>query len=231
MREIVLDTETTGFGAEANRILEIGCVELMNKIPTGKVFHHYLNPERTIDPGSIKIHGITDDKVKDAPLFKHIAEAFLEFMADSPLIAHNAEFDVSFINAELTRADFPTLANPVIDTLAIAKQKLPGQRHNLDALCRHFNVDISARTLHGALLDAQLLTEVYVELTGGLQGNMELTATVTETLTVTTTTTTHSPVIMASEDETAAHTAFLTKNVPTHKWTQTETAAEGVKGA
>jgi DNA polymerase-3 subunit epsilon len=223
MREIILDTETTGFGAEANRVLEIGCVELINKIPTGKVFHHYLNPERVIDPGSIKIHGITDDKVKDAPLFKSIAEAFLAFMADSPLVAHNADFDVSFLNAELARAGHPPLTNPVIDTLAIAKQKLPGQRHNLDALCRHFNVDNTARTTHGALLDAQLLANVYVELTGGLQGNMELTATVVETVTITTVSVAApaSPIVMATAEETEAHKAFLAKYVPTHTWPPT----------
>ncbi|MFZ2587500.1 MAG: DNA polymerase III subunit epsilon [Alphaproteobacteria bacterium] len=223
-REIILDTETTGFGAEDNRILEIGCVEMVGKIPTGRVFHHYLNPERPIDPGSIRIHGITDDKVKDAPLFHHIAQAFLEFMADSPLVAHNAEFDVSFINAELTRAGFPTLANQAIDTLAIAKHKLPGQRHNLDALCRHYNVDNSARTTHGALLDAQLLAEVYVELTGGLQATMDLTATVTETITLTTvqTSPTSSPVILATEDECSAHKAFLEKHIPKSPWLTSE---------
>lgn len=170
MREIVLDTETTGFGAEEHRIVEIGCVELVNRLPTGRIFHHYINPEREIDFGSQKIHGITNEKVANSPKFRDIALDFITFMEDSPLVAHNADFDVTFINAELSRAGHPTLTCEVIDTLAIAKTKLPGQRHNLDALCRYFNVDNSGRTYHGALLDAQLLADVYVELHGGLQG-------------------------------------------------------------
>lgn len=170
MREIVFDTETTGFGAEEHRILEIGCIELVNRLPTGRVFHQFINPERAIDYGSTKIHGITDEKVRDAPKFREIAEAFLAFVEDAPLVAHNAEFDFSFVNSELARCGLPPLANPMVDTLAIAKQKLPGQRHNLDALCRTYRVDNSARNYHGALLDAQLLAEVYVELLRGLTG-------------------------------------------------------------
>lgn len=219
MREIILDTETTGFGVEDHRIIEIGCVELVGKLPTGRTFHHYLNPERAIDPGSIKVHGITDDKVKDCPPFRSVAQEFLDFMGDSPLVAHNAEFDVGFINAELARAGFPTLACEVIDTLAIAKQKLPGQRHNLDALCRHYNVDNSARTMHGALLDAQLLADVYVELTGGLQATMDLVAAAADVVEQVAMPLAASGVVIAvSEDEAAAHEAFIAKYVPATKW-------------
>lgn len=221
MREIVLDTETTGFGVEDHRIIEIGCVEMVGKIPTGRTFHHYCNPERAIDFGSTKVHGITDDKVADSPKFREIAADFLNFMGDSPLVAHNAEFDVSFINAELTRAGFPTLACEVVDTLAIAKQKLPGQRHNLDALCRHFNVDNSGRTFHGALLDALLLADVYVELTGGLQATLELASTtVTTTTTVVSNGNSCTRVVTATHEETATHSEFLTTHIPGALWTK-----------
>lgn len=220
MREIVLDTETTGFGAEENRIIEIGCIEMVNKLPTGRVFHHYINPERPIDPGSIRIHGITDDKVKDAPVFRDIALGLIEFMADSPLVAHNADFDFTFINAELKRANHAPLTCDVIDTLTIAKQKLPGQRHNLDALCRHFNIDNSARTYHGALLDAQLLADVYVELTGGLQATMDLAEeiTVVDTETVTVGVVAGGRIVYATADENDRHAAFLEQFVPKTKW-------------
>ncbi|MCP5405584.1 MAG: DNA polymerase III subunit epsilon [Pseudomonadaceae bacterium] len=218
-REIVLDTETTGFGVEDHRIIEIGCVEMVNKLPTGRTFHHYCNPERPIDFGSTKVHGITDEKVADAPKFRDIALSFLEFMGTSPLIAHNAEFDVSFINAELARAGHPAMTCEVIDTLAIAKQKLPGQRHNLDALCRHFNVDNSGRTFHGALLDAQLLADVYVELTGGLQATLELAAETVTTTTVTTTAKGNGKIVTATTSETTTHTDFLQTHIPNALWT------------
>jgi DNA polymerase III subunit epsilon len=172
MREIVFDTETTGFDPKEHRVLEIGCVEIVNRLPTGRVFHHYLNPEREIDWQAARVHGITADKVAGAPKFADIAQAFLEFVGDSPLVAHNASFDMGFMAMELERASCPPLTNIVVDTVALARQKLPGQRVGLDALCRLYNIDLSARTLHGALLDAQLLVEVYIELTGGLQGSL-----------------------------------------------------------
>jgi DNA polymerase-3 subunit epsilon len=234
-REIILDTETTGFGHEEHRVIEVGCVELVNKLPTGRTFQHYLNPERPIDFGSIKVHGITDDMVKDAPKFRDIAAAFLEFIGDSPLVAHNADFDVGFLNAELARAGHPAMTNEVIDTLVIARQKLPGQRHGLDALCKTFNVDNSARVVHGALLDAQLLADVYVELTGGLQATMDFVAdaaaqvaqAVTETVQAAVETLlppdTPGKVIAASADEQARHAAFLKASVPNAKWPADET--------
>ena len=176
VREIVLDTETTGFAVEDHRIVEIGCLELMNGLPTGQTYHVYLNPEREIDFSATRVHGITNEQVAYAAKFADIADAFLDFLGDGRLVIHNAEFDMAFLNMELGRCGLPMIANDVVDTLAVARQKLPGQRHNLDALCRHFNVDNSGRAFHGALLDAQLLADVYIELNGGLQGALVLEA-------------------------------------------------------
>jgi DNA polymerase-3 subunit epsilon len=174
MREVVFDTETTGFDVADHRVIEIGCVELMNRLPTGRIYQTYLNPEREIEFGATKIHGISNDKVKNAPRFAEIASDFLAFLGDDPVVAHNAEFDFSFINSELARCNLAPLANEMRDTLALAKVKLPGQRHSLDALCRYYGIDLSERSYHGALLDAQLLADVYVELHGGLQASMSL---------------------------------------------------------
>lgn len=183
LREIILDTETTGFGVEEHRIVEIGCLELVNGLPTGQTYHVYLNPERDIDFTATRVHGITNEQVAEAPKFGDVADDFLAFLGDGVLVIHNAEFDMAFLNMELKRCGREGLGNDVVDTLALARQKLPGQRHNLDALCRHFNVDNSGRTYHGALLDAQLLADVYIEMNGGLQGSMVL-ETVVETVTV-----------------------------------------------
>lgn len=174
MREIVFDTETTGFGAEDHRIIAFGAVELINRLPSGRTIQVFFNPERPIDPGAIRVHGITDDQVKHAPRFADAVHELLTFIGEDTLVAHNADFDMGFLAAEFTRAGLPTLTNPVVDTLQLARQRLPGQRHGLDALCRHYGVDLSARTHHGALLDAQLLADVYVELMGGLQSAMQL---------------------------------------------------------
>jgi DNA polymerase-3 subunit epsilon len=219
-REIIFDTETTGFGLEGGRILEIGCVEMINRLPTGRTFHTYLNPEMKIDWQSQKIHGITDEKVANAPKFATIAPSLLEFFADSPLVAHNAEFDVNFVNAELTRAGMPLLTNPVVDTLVIARQKLPGQRASLDALCSFYNIDNSARTFHGALLDAQLLADVYIELMGGLQGNLLAdiqSAAATVQTTAVPMQASSNIVIIPTAEETEAHAAFIAK-IPNARW-------------
>lgn len=175
-RQIVLDTETTGFDAEgADRIIEIGAVEIINYLPTGKFYHQYINPERNIPDEAVRVHGITDDKVKDEPVFAQTVEDFLNFIGDSELVIHNAEFDMRFINAELKRVGMPALPmKRAVDTLLIAREKFPGSPANLDALCRRFNVDNSNRTFHGALLDAQLLAEVYLELAGGRQHGLSL---------------------------------------------------------
>jgi DNA polymerase-3 subunit epsilon len=176
MREIVLDTETTGLDPNGgDRVLEIGCVELLNHVPTGRTFHAYLNPERPVPADAIAVHGLTDAFLKDKPKFPAIAEAFLAFIGASPLVIHNAAFDVSFLNAELGRIGRATLpAERAIDTLRLARQAHPGAPASLDALCKRFQVDASGRAQHGALKDALLLAEVYLELKGGRQPGLRL---------------------------------------------------------
>ena len=225
MREIVFDTETTGFGVEEHRVIEIGCVEMMNRLPTGRVFHKYLNPEREIDFGATKVHGITNDKVANAPLFKDIHDELLAFFGDSPLVAHNADFDYSFLNMELGRVGLPPLGNEKIDTLVLARQKLPGQRHNLDSLCRFYGVDNSGRTYHGALLDAQLLADVYVEMHGGLQASFGLDSAsaaaevvMDHALVDAMAAMGGGSVVMASAEEVARHRAFIEKYMPGSRW-------------
>lgn len=171
MREIVLDTETTGLDPLAgHRIIEIGCVELYNLIPTGQTYHTYINPERDISEGAALVSGLTFEFLQDKPLFNKIAQPFLDFIGDSPLVIHNATFDIGFLNAELTRLEMtPLLLERAIDTVRLARAKFPGAPASLDALCRRFGVDLSARVKHGALLDAQLLAQIYLELKGGRQ--------------------------------------------------------------
>lgn len=171
MRHIVFDTETTGLHAEGDdRIVEIGAVELVNYVPTGRTYHQYINPERKIDPGAMAVHGITDEQVADKPVYAEIIQSFEEFIQDSILVAHNAEFDMRFINAEYRRLGLPPLPpNRFLDTLVMARKMFPGAPNSLDALCRRYNVDNSGRVFHGALLDSQLLAEVFLELAGGRQ--------------------------------------------------------------
>ena len=170
MREIVFDTETTGLDPfQGDRIVEIGAVELINHVPTGRKYHQYINPQRAMTAEVIAVHGLTDDFLSDKPIFAAIVDDFLNFIGtDSKLVAHNASFDMKFINAELSWINKEPLSyERVIDTLLIAKQKFPGARVNLNELCKRFNIDNSARTVHGALLDSELLAEVYLELLGG----------------------------------------------------------------
>ena len=172
MREIVLDTETTGFEpSEGHRIVEIGAVELFNHVPTGRTYHQYINPERAMPQEAFAVHGLGDDFLRDKPKFAQVAQAFLDFIGpDSKLVIHNAAFDMKFLNAELSWAGMPLLDNGrALDTLAMARRKFPGSPATLDALCRRFSIDNSARTLHGALLDSEILAEVYLELIGGRQ--------------------------------------------------------------
>lgn len=178
MREIVLDTETTGLEtSDGHRIIEIGAVELMNRVPTGRTYHQFVNPEREIDADAARVHGITNDKVAGCPKFAEIADDFLKFAEGAALVIHNAPFDMGFLNHEMGLLEKPALTHDVVDTLVMARKKFPGGQANLDALCRRFDIDLSARTYHGALLDAQLLADVYLELTGGRQPVFELDAT------------------------------------------------------
>jgi len=175
MREIVLDTETTGLEAHADRIVEIGGVELVNHMPTGRTYHQYINPARPMSREAFEVHGLGDDFLRDKPLFADIADAFMAFVGDARLVIHNAAFDMAFLNAELARIGRPALAMDLaIDTLEIAKTKFPGAQASLDALCKRFGVDNSARTKHGALLDSEILAEVYLELLGGRQQGLVL---------------------------------------------------------
>jgi DNA polymerase-3 subunit epsilon len=176
MREIVLDTETTGLDpASGHRIVEIGCLELDNYIPTGRTFHVYINPQRDMPIEAFNVHGLSDDFLADQPLFSQIVEDFLGFIGESDLVIHNAAFDMKFLNAELARLTFdPLPMSRAIDTLAMARSKFPGAQASLDALCKRFGIDNSARDKHGALLDSELLAEVYLELRGGRQAGFSL---------------------------------------------------------
>lgn len=176
MREIVLDTETTGFDPESgDRIVEIGAVELMGHVATGKTYHQYINPERKMPDEAFQVHGLGDEFLRDKPKFAEVGQAFLDFIGDAKLVIHNAAFDIKFLNAELKWMNLPQIPwEQAIDTLAIARKRFPGSPASLDALCRRFGIDNASRTLHGALLDSEILAEVYLELIGGRQPDFGL---------------------------------------------------------
>ena len=176
MREIVLDTETTGLDpSQGHRLVELGCVELVNRIPSGQGFHQYINPERDMPREAFAVHGLSAEFLADKPLFADIADAFLEFIGDAPLVIHNASFDHGFLNSELTRLKRPTIVRDrLVDTLLLARRKHPGGPNKLDDLCARYGIDNSHRTKHGALLDAELLAEVYLELIGARQAQLIL---------------------------------------------------------
>jgi DNA polymerase-3 subunit epsilon len=178
MREIVLDTETTGFDPlEGHRVIEIAAIELVNLLPTGRAFHTLLDPQRDVPPEATKVHGFTRADLEGKPLFPAVADAMLAFLGDAPIIAHNAPFDFRFLDAELLRAKRPPLdASRMRDSLILARERFPGAPNSLDALCRRFDIDLSQRTTHNALLDVKLLAEVYLELRGGRQTGLELGA-------------------------------------------------------
>jgi len=224
MREIVFDTETTGFSfADGDRLVEIGCIEMFNRVETGQSFHAYFHPERTMPAEAQRVHGLSDAFLADKPLFAHGVDALIDFLGDAPLVAHNASFDFGFLNGELGKCGRPVIGmHRMVDTIVIARQRHPGAKHSLDALCSRYGIDRSARTFHGALLDAQLLAQVYVELTGGRQIGLGL---LTETpLLEPQSVVASGPVTMrpprtfaASETELARHAAFL-KNVSNPLW-------------
>ncbi len=224
MREIVFDTETTGLSPLAgDRMVEIGCVELVNRVETGRTFHAYFNPDRPMPSGAEAVHGLSERFLADKPRFHEKVEELLAFIGESPMVAHNAGFDFAFINHELNNCGRPLICTTrMVDTLAIARQRHPGAKHSLDALCTRFGVDRSLRVKHGALIDAQLLAQVYVELTGGRQIGLslgageevpELDVAAAEIRPASTITATvrpprpHAP----SEEELAAHAAFLAR--------------------
>ena len=222
MRQIVLDTETTGLEPElGHRIIEIGCVELVNRRVTGRTFHRYLNPERAIDEGAMAVHGIKRADLDDKPKFAEVAEEFITFISDAELVIHNAAFDVAFLDAELARLAgvaraVATLCR-VLDTLTMARSMHPGQRNNLDALCKRYSVDNSRRDLHGALLDAQILADVYLAMTGGQVGlalsessTSSRTAGDGQAIPVLIRTGLPLSVLMATEEEASAHESMLT---------------------
>src|SRR6202165_698673 len=179
MREIVLDTETTGLDPyQGHRLIEVGCIELLNRIPSGQTFHRYVNPERDVPPEAFAIHGLSGDFLKDKPFFAEVADELIAFIGDAPLVAHNASFDLNFINAELERAGRAAIARDrIVDTLLLARRKHPGSPNRLDDLCARYSIDNSRRAKHGALLDAEILAEVYVELIGARQALLGLAET------------------------------------------------------
>jgi DNA polymerase-3 subunit epsilon len=231
MRELVLDTETTGLNPSAgHRIVEIGCVELVNHLPTGRDFHVYINPERDMPEEAFQVHGLSMDFLSDKPVFAQIADEFLAFIGGDPLIIHNAEFDMRFLNAEMALLERPRLSNRAIDTLLIARQKFPGAQANLDALCRRFEIDLSQRDKHGALLDAQLIADVYLELVGGREPGLGLAASLSaEEAEIAFKPETRErreprrdlPGARPSDAELAAHAAFL-KNIASPFWTRAD---------
>jgi DNA polymerase-3 subunit epsilon len=216
-RQIVLDTETTGLNAKlGDRVIEIGCIELRNRRPTGNHFHHYLNPERASEEGAMKVHGISDEFLLDKPRFREIASEFIDYLRGAELIIHNAPFDVEFLEQELALATMPPLAQhcaSVTDTHKLAKERHPGKKNSLDALCERYGVNNAHRTLHGALLDAELLAEVYLAMTRGQEslviGELEPVPALAASVTGAPIERASLLVIVATEDETARHSEVL----------------------
>lgn len=228
MREICFDTETTGLYPESgDRIVEIGALELINHVPTGKVFHEYINPEHEISQENFNIHGLSEEFLKGKPVFAKIAQSWVDFIGDDGiLVAHNAAFDVKFINMELKKCGFKEYEwDRVVDTLAISRSQFPGAKNNLDALCKRFNIDNSARTYHGALLDAQLLAEVYLQLMGGDEPSINFINSNPQTensQNAVKAVAVLDRVFPLSEDENTEHISFLEKKIKNALWLQDE---------
>ena len=227
MREIIFDTETTGFDPKnGDRMVEIGCVEMVNRVETGRSYHAYFNPERSMPAEAEAVHGLSEAFLADKPLFGECAQDFLDFIGDAPMVAHNAGFDFNFINAELALCGLPEVSRErMVDTIVLAKARHPGAKLSLDALCSRYGIDRSHRTKHGALLDAELLAQVYVELRGGRQIGLELVAEKEEIVSQTKVLVRRDRVMRqprphaASDEELAAHAEFL-KSVDTPLWGQ-----------
>lgn len=216
IREIILDTETTGLSPKGgHRIVEVGAMEMVNKVLTGKKFHYYVNPQRDMPNEAYRVHGISSEFLQDKPLFSEIADEFMDFIEGGKLVIHNAPFDIKFLNHELSLVNKPSLElSDAIDTLIIARKTFPGAKVNLDALCRRFKVDNSSREYHGALKDAVLLAEVYVELTGGRQVSFSMSEKNNNSTTenaVTTAATGNKIIIQATDEEKTKHKEFLDK--------------------
>jgi len=225
MREIVLDTETTGLDPlRGDRLVEIGCLEIYNRMPTGQTFHVYINPERDVPAEAFAVHGLSTEFLAAKPLFHEVVEEFLAFIADAPLVIHNASFDISFINAELERIKRPAIARErLVDTLLLARRKHPGVSNRLDDLCSRYSIDNSRRTKHGALLDAEILAEVYIELIGGKQPDLGLTPVRAAAAALNSggTAVARAPraaVVRLSDAERAAHRAFVATLGPNALW-------------
>lgn len=229
LREIVLDTETTGLDPNSgHRLVEIGCVEVVDRVRTGEVFHVYINPQRDMPEEAFRVHGLSAEFLADKPLFKDVVDDFISFIGDAPLVIHNAQFDMKFINYELKKtgkAEIPMERS--VDTVVIARKKFPGSPANLDALCKRFNIDLSARTKHGALLDAELLSDVYLELGGGRQSKLSLkseqeSAAGNSEGGVVRTEAVPARDFPPTAEELAAHEAFVNKKVKNALWLQVE---------
>ncbi len=221
MREIVLDTETTGFDPlTGDRVIEVAAIELVNLLPTGRQFHALVDPERDVPPESTRVHGFTRADLEGKPKFRDVAPAMLEFLGDSPIVAHNAPFDFGFLDAELFRAGHPALDRArMVDSLVLAKQRFPGAPNSLDALCRRFGIDLSERTTHNALLDVTLLAAAYLELRGGRQSGLALEEAPAVSLLATETRAPRTPrPIVPTPEQEAAHRAFVEKAVKEALW-------------
>jgi DNA polymerase-3 subunit epsilon len=234
LREIVLDTETTGLDvAKGDRLIELGCIEIVNRIPTGREFHRYLNPDRDVHPDAVAVHGLTNEFLQGKPRFPEIADEFLEFIGDDPLVAHNGTFDLGFINAELQCAGrTPLPGGRIVDTLALARRRHPAGPNTLDALCKRYGIDLSLRTKHGALLDSMLLAGVYVELLGERQATLVFAGNGAQTIAravagrAAAQRPTPLPPLITAEDE-AAHREFVKTLGPEPVWLQYLAGAPG----
>lgn len=231
LREIVFDTETTGFNFQnGDKLVEIGAIELINHVPTGRTYHQYINPEREVPEDAFKVHGLNYEFLKDYPTFDKIAQEWVDFVGDDGiLVAHNATFDVNFVNYQLSELGYEKYSfDRVVDTLEIAKAKFPGQRNNLDVLCKRFGIDNSKRTFHGALLDAELLADVYLELLGGAEPTMDLAAgssaksNKSEEVIELKREYRESRKYVLSEEEIANHRSFLESNIKSPIWLMDE---------